>query len=316
MVGPAASAARPRCRMPSQACIPVHSACVQGIAKWRHCSISGRNPTIAAADRLGSNGSEAKLAYIEGSKRIVPRIEGTRGVCRPGAPSSRSARNRLSVAHDSHSRATRRAPPTPPAAFPTRRPRASGAARGASTTSSASSPTRPGVARGKLMPTREILRRQSDDAARLDVHPDHHRRISGGGGGFHRGPDRQRPDLPPGFRHARRRALGERSDRAGDPRRLPQGRHALRDRAAQRAEAHRAALRRPRLAAGRRAGDGVLSRQAEHRSRTIRWSRRSAAPAGRSAPARPIRSPRSTSSRSCSTTSTASPRRRGWRSTR
>ena len=128
-------------------------------------------------------------------------------------------------------------------------------------------PDQAGVARGKLMPTPKVLRRQPDDAAGLDVHPDHHRRISGGGGGLHRGPHRQRPDLPPGFRHARGGALGERPDRAGDPRRLPQGRHALRDRAAQRAEAHRAALCRPRHEAGRGAGDGILSRQAEHRSR-------------------------------------------------
>ena len=49
--------------------------------------------------------------------------------------------------------------------------------------------------------------------------------------------------------------------------------------------------------------------------RTIRSSRRPAAPDGRSPGGDPIRSPRSTSSTICSTTSTTSPRRRGWRST-
>ena len=71
-----------------------------------------------------------------------------------------------------------------------------------------------------------------------------------------------------------------------------------------------------RLEAGRGAGDGVLPRQAEHRSGLSAGAAgRPLGPAG-ARRASPIRSPRSTSSTSCSTTSTTSPRRRASRSTR
>ena len=177
-------------------------------------------------------------------------------------------------------------------------------------------PDQAGVARGKLMPTEKFFGGNPMTLPASMFTADHHRRISGGGGGLHRGLTDSDLIFRADLFHARRRPLGERPDRAGDPRRLPQGRDAVRDRAAQRPEARRQSLSRARPEAGRRAGDGVLSGQAEHRSGlSARAAGRPLRPAGARAPGL-FDHARSTSSRSSSTTSTASPRRRGWRSTR
>jgi hypothetical protein len=100
--------------------------------------------------------------------------------------------------------------------------------------------------------------------AELDLLPDHHRRLGRGHG---RRLHRTRHDPDAGLFHGQPRALDGRLDASGDPRHRAAGRHARALRAAQRAQAGRVALRGARLAARRRAGDGVLPRRAQHRPR-------------------------------------------------
>ena len=85
-------------------------------------------------------------------------------------------------------------------------------------------PDQAGVARGKLMPTPKFfggnpmtLPASMFTQTITGEYPEEEE-------AFTEGLTDSDLDLPAGFLHARRGALGERPDRAGDPRRLPQGR--------------------------------------------------------------------------------------------
>ena len=82
-------------------------------------------------------------------------------------------------------------------------------------------PDQAGVGRGKMMPVAEVPRRADDVDAGLDLHPDDRRRLAGG----RRAASRTTPPTATccSSRTSRRcrRAVGDGSDRAAHPRRLP-----------------------------------------------------------------------------------------------